>query len=98
MPWRQVAALSRRLRFVGDVRQRLVWLTEWCAIYGTSRTRYKWLARAIGRGLDFCQSGLAGRIRALVLCYQGCIRGCSTPVCMTPPRARGARTDNTLRP
>ena len=47
MPWRQVDAMTERLRFVRDARQRLVSFTELCAIYGISRfTGYKWLKRA----------------------------------------------------
>ena len=42
MPWRQVDAMTERLRFVRDARQRLVSFTELCAIYGISRfTEYK---------------------------------------------------------
>lgn len=56
MPWRQVDAMTERLRFVRDARQRLVSFTELCAIYGISRfTGYKWLKRANASGLDFLQ-------------------------------------------
>jgi transposase len=56
MPWRQVDAMSERLRFVQDARQRLVTFTELCARYGISRfPGYKWLARANASGLDFLQ-------------------------------------------
>lgn len=37
MPWRQVDAMSERLRFVRDARQRLVTFTELRAMYGISR-------------------------------------------------------------
>ena len=47
MPWKHVDAMSERLRFVRDARQRLVTFTELCARYGISRvTDYKWLERA----------------------------------------------------
>jgi len=56
MPWRHVDAKSERLQFVRDARQRLVTLTELCALYGISRvTGYKWLERAEHSGLDFLQ-------------------------------------------
>lgn len=56
MPWRRVDAMSERMRFVQDARQRLVTFTELCALYGISRvTGYKWLARANASGLDFLQ-------------------------------------------
>ena len=56
MPWRQVDAMSERLRFVRDARQRLVSFTELCALYEISRfTGYKWLKRANASGLDFLQ-------------------------------------------
>jgi transposase InsO family protein len=56
MPWRLVDAMSERLRFVRDARQRLVTFTELCARYGISRvTGYKWLERADASGMDFLQ-------------------------------------------
>jgi hypothetical protein len=56
MPWRQVDAMTERLRFVRDARQRLVTFTELCALCGISRvTGYKWLERANASGLDFLQ-------------------------------------------
>ena len=42
MPWRQVDAMTERVRLVRDARQRLVSFTELYAIYGISRfTEYK---------------------------------------------------------
>lgn len=56
MPWRQVDAMSERLRFVQEARQCLGTFTELCARYGISRvTGYKWLDRANASGLDFLQ-------------------------------------------
>jgi len=56
MPWRQVSAMTERLQFIRDARQRLVTFTELCALYGISRvTGYKWLRRAEQSGLDFLQ-------------------------------------------
>ena len=56
MAWRHVDAKSERLQFVRDARQRLVTLTELCALYGISRvTGYKWLDRAEHSGMDFLE-------------------------------------------
>ena len=56
MPWQEVDAMSERLRFVQEARQRLGTFTELCARYGISRvTGYKWLDRANASGLDFLQ-------------------------------------------
>ena len=44
MLWSRVDAMSERLRFVHDARQRLVTFTELSARYGISSvTGYKWL-------------------------------------------------------
>lgn len=56
MPWRQVDAMTERFQFIRDARQRLVTVTELCALYGISRvTGYKWLHRAEQSGLDFLE-------------------------------------------
>lgn len=56
MPWRQVNAMTERLRFITDARQRVASFTELCRHYGISRTTgYKWLHRADHSGLDYLQ-------------------------------------------
>lgn len=56
MPWREVNAMTERLRFIRDARQRVASFTELCHHYGISRTTgYKWLDRADQSGLDYLQ-------------------------------------------
>ncbi len=56
MPWKEVNAMTERLRFIRDARQRVASFTELCHHYGISRTTgYKWLERANQSGLDYLQ-------------------------------------------
>lgn len=56
MPWKEVNAMTERLRFIRDARQRVASFTELCRHYGISRTTgYKWLERANQSGLDYLQ-------------------------------------------
>lgn len=56
MPWKEVNAMTERLRFIRDARQRVASFTELCHHYGISRTTgYKWLDRANQSGLDYLQ-------------------------------------------
>lgn len=77
MPWRQVNAMTERLRVVRDARQRLVSFTELSAIYGIRRcTGYKWLNRAHASGRGVLQE-LSHRSHAC-------------PPCNAAPAARAA--------
>jgi transposase InsO family protein len=56
MPWKETNAMTERLRFVRDARDRVASFTALCRHYGISRTTgYKWLERANQSGLDYLQ-------------------------------------------
>lgn len=53
MPWQESCVMDQRIRFVLERERDEVSMAELCRAYGVSRkTGYKWLARALGEGLD----------------------------------------------